>query len=68
MKYPKILQNLKYENLATNLIGCLKGCADYFNLNISTSWLFGASGHAFLINIHDEICPSGPYCWNHDPQ
>ena len=67
MKSQKILKNLKYENLATNLIGCLKGCADYFNLKISSSWLFGASGHAFLINIHDEICPSGPYCWNYDP-
>lgn len=67
MKSQKVLENLKYENFATNLIGCLKGCADYFNLNISSSWLFGASGHAFLMNIHDEICPSGPYCWNYDP-
>ncbi|MBY8985663.1 MAG: hypothetical protein KGD65_11375 [Candidatus Lokiarchaeota archaeon] len=67
MKGQKILKNLKYENFATNLIGCLKGCADYFNLNISSSWLFGVSGHAFLMNIHDEICPSGPYCWNYDP-
>ena len=25
--------------------------------------LFGGSGHAFVINIHEQLCPSGPYCW-----
>jgi hypothetical protein len=24
---------------------------------------FVLTGHAFLINIHHELCPSGPYCW-----
>lgn len=23
--------------------------------------LYGLSGHAFLINVHEGICPSGPY-------
>jgi len=28
------------------------------------SWLFGATGHAFLINMHkDGSCPSGPTAW-----
>lgn len=27
--------------------------------------MFGGSGHAFLINIHEQLCPSGPYCWNY---
>jgi hypothetical protein len=26
--------------------------------------VYGASGHAFLINIHNSLCPSGPYVWN----
>lgn len=25
---------------------------------------FALSGHAFVINIHEALCPSGPYCWN----
>ena len=31
---------------------------------MSEAWLFGASGHAFVINIHDQLCPSGPTAWN----
>jgi hypothetical protein len=27
---------------------------------------FGGSGHAFLINVHAQLCPSGPYCWKTD--
>jgi len=26
----------------------------------------GGSGHAFLINIHEQLCPSSPYCWNYE--
>ncbi len=25
---------------------------------------FVLTGHAFLINIHEDLCPSGPYCWD----
>lgn len=49
---------------STTLIGVLKGVAAYFGLSHSDPMLFGASGHAFLINIHEQLCPSGPYCWN----
>jgi len=27
----------------------------------------GGSGHAFLMNIHKELCPSGPYVFEIDP-
>lgn len=50
----------------TTLMGVLNGVSDYFEYNTSPDWLFGGSGHAFLINIHDELCPSGPYVWNYD--
>jgi len=45
-------------------MGVLKGVADFYGIDISDEWLFGGSGHALLINIHEELCPSGPYCWN----
>jgi hypothetical protein len=32
-------------------MGVLKGVADFYSIDISDEWLFGGSGHAFLINI-----------------
>ncbi len=62
---------MKIERLATppfntTLMGVLKGVLDYYGIEISDAMLFGASGHAFLINIHEQLCPSGPYCWRRD--
>ena len=51
----------------TSLFGVLRGVADYFDIDITTPSLYGRSGHAFFMNIHEAICPSGPYCWNIDP-
>ncbi len=47
-------------------MGCIKGASDYFEYDVSTSLLFGLTGHAFLINIHEKLCPSGPYVWKKD--
>ena len=47
----------------TTLMGCLKGASDFFDMDLTPPMLYGLTGHAFLINIHDEICPSGPYVW-----
>ncbi|MBN1649225.1 MAG: helix-turn-helix transcriptional regulator [Spirochaetales bacterium] len=58
------ISGLKQPPLCTTLLGCMKGAADYFDLDLSVPMLFGLSGHAFLVNIHDELCPSGPYAWN----
>ncbi|MHA2153662.1 MAG: hypothetical protein ACXAAQ_17005, partial [Candidatus Thorarchaeota archaeon] len=30
---------------------------------ISTAWLFGGTGHAFVLNIAADLCPSGPTAW-----
>ncbi len=51
----------------TTLIGVIRGIADYMNIDLTTPELYGRSGHAFFLNIHGAICPSGPYCWNIDP-
>ena len=48
----------------TTLMGVVKGGAGTGRMNMSDAMLFGRSGHAFLINIHETLCPSGPYCWN----
>lgn len=50
----------------TTLLGVLKGVLDYYEIDVSGPMAFGGSGHAFLINIHKQLCPSGPYCWKAD--
>ncbi|HTP60156.1 MAG TPA: AraC family transcriptional regulator, partial [Spirochaetia bacterium] len=59
------IEKLAQPSLDTTLMGCMKGAADYFDFDWSAPMLFGLSGHAFLINIHPEACPSSPYVWNH---
>ncbi|MBN1410253.1 MAG: helix-turn-helix transcriptional regulator [Spirochaetales bacterium] len=60
------LTELKQPSLCSTLMGCIKGSADYFDLDLSVPMLYGLSGHAFMINIHKELCPSGPYVWKKD--
>ena len=58
------LENLRWKPRWVSHLGCIKGCLEYLNLDVSDAWLFGATGHAFLINVHEVVCPSGPTAWN----
>lgn len=49
----------------TSLMGVIKGVLDYYDIKISNGMAYGGSGHAFLINVHEVVCPSGPYCWKY---
>jgi AraC-like DNA-binding protein len=60
------LSDLKQAPLEATLMGCVKGASDYFDLDWSLPELYGYSTHAFLINIHAELCPSSPYVWKKD--
>jgi hypothetical protein len=59
----KALENLRWSPQWVSHLGCIKGCLDYLGLDISNAWLFGGTGHAFVINLHEEVCPSGPTAW-----
>lgn len=50
----------------TSLVGVVKGALDYYGVDTTPAETFVLSGHAFAINIHEELCPSGPYCWDQD--
>jgi len=56
--------DIRQSCLNTTFVGVLKGVADYFGIQVDAATLFGGTGHAFMINIHEALCPSGPYCWN----
>ena len=58
-----VLEGLKWKPMWVSHLGCIEGCLDYLGVDAPTSWLFGLSGHAFVINIHEELCPSGPTAW-----
>jgi hypothetical protein len=58
-----VLEGLKWKPMWVSQLGCIKGCLDYLGVDVPASWLFGLSGHAFVINIHEELCPSGPTAW-----
>ncbi|MEN6546542.1 MAG: hypothetical protein ABFE07_10905 [Armatimonadia bacterium] len=45
-------------------MGCLEGTLKYLKSDISPAWLYGVSGHAFGLNIHKQLCPSGPHVWS----
>jgi hypothetical protein len=60
------LENIKMPGFNTSLMGVIKGVLDFYQITMSDAKAFGGSGHAFLINVHENICPSGPYCWNRD--
>ncbi len=60
----KKLENLFFKPYFVSHLGCLGGCFEYYGLDISKPWLFGATGHGFIINIATDMCPSGPTAWN----
>ncbi|MBD3285876.1 hypothetical protein GF359_05315 [candidate division WOR-3 bacterium] len=57
------LENLSWKPFWTTHIACIKGCLDYLEMDVSDAWLYGGTGHAFVINIHEQLCPSGPTAW-----
>ncbi|MBN2379579.1 hypothetical protein JXM67_07235 [candidate division WOR-3 bacterium] len=60
----KKLENLDWNCKWVSHLGCVKGCLNYLGIDASDAWVYGASGHAFIINVHDVVCPSGPTAWN----
>lgn len=53
--------------LNTSYLGVMQSASSYFGLPWTTAELFVGSGHAFITNIHAELCPSGPYVWETAP-
>jgi hypothetical protein len=60
----KVLEGLRWVGRWASHVGCIKGCLNYLGLDVSDAWLFGATGHAFVLNISPGLCPSGPTDWD----
>jgi hypothetical protein len=63
----KKLENLKWNPSWVSHLGCVKGCLDYLDIEITSGWLYGGTGHAFIINMAQDCCPSGPTAWKTVP-
>ena len=59
----KKLENVSWQGRWISDLACLKSCLKYLGVDVNDGWLYGASGHAFALNIHGELCPSGPTAW-----
>ena len=62
-KEMKKLDNLNFVPRATSHMGALEGCLKYLGIEVSPGWLFGSTGHAFIMNISDDLCGSDPHSW-----
>lgn len=61
-----VVEGLAQPPLETSLLGVVHGAMSHLGIECTAAEAFFLSGHAFVINIHDELCPSGPYVWNWD--
>jgi len=65
----KELEGLRWNSAWTSHMGCIKGCVDWLSAQgrmpaVTRAWIFGGTGHAFIINFSPDACPSGPTAWH----
>lgn len=53
--------------LNTSLMGVVSGVCRFFGRELPPPVLYGRTGHAFIMNISGDLCPSGPYLWDMKP-
>jgi hypothetical protein len=63
MANKKVLENCRWVPRWVGHLGCIQGCLNYLGIEISDPWLYGGTGHAFVINVGEGVCPSGPTAW-----
>ncbi len=63
----KLLEDLKWRPMWASHVGCIKGCLDFLGGDAPDAWVYGATGHAFIMNVHETVCPSGPTMWRTAP-
>lgn len=62
------LEGLRIHQRMVERLGCIKGCLEYLGSKVSLPWLYGGTGHAFLISLDPGVDVSSPDSWDHQPQ
>jgi hypothetical protein len=60
----RTLKGLRWAPRWASHVGCIRGCLNHLGSDISDAWLFGATAHAFVLNVAPGLCPSGPTDWD----
>jgi hypothetical protein len=64
----KELHGLRIRQRSVERLGCIKGCLEYLGSEISFPWLYGGTGHAFIISLDPGVDVSSPDSWDHQSQ
>ena len=63
-----MLEGLHIRRRFVERLGCIKGCLEHLGQDISFPWLYGGTGHAFIISLDPGVDVSSPDSWDHQPQ
>lgn len=63
----KILDGLHWVPKWVSELGALKGCVNFLKLDLDEELLYGGLGYAFIIHLSNDVCPSGPTAFHHEP-
>jgi CubicO group peptidase (beta-lactamase class C family) len=58
------IDDLRWHETMMTRVGCLKACLDFVGRDVSESWVFGATGYAFALNIENSVHPRSVGVWN----
>jgi hypothetical protein len=64
----KELAGLRIQQRSVERLGCIKGCLEYLGSEVTFPWLYGGTGHAFIISLDPGVDVSSPDSWDHRPQ
>jgi beta-lactamase regulating signal transducer with metallopeptidase domain len=54
----KQLESFRWKPMWNSHVASMKAAADELGVEVSVPWLYGTTGYAFLINVHEAMCPS----------
>jgi len=58
-----IMKKLRWKPRWVSHLGAVEASLKFLKQKISTAWIYGGTGYAFIINIAKDLCPSGPTAW-----
>jgi hypothetical protein len=58
------LDGLRWHQRYNEHMGCVKGCLDYLDIDISFPWLYGGTGNAFVLNMNDTVFVDCAQAWD----
>jgi hypothetical protein len=45
-------------------MGCIKGCLEYLDIDVSFPWLYGGTGNAFVLNVNETVFVDCAQAWD----